>query len=215
MQQQQQETKTIGVKATFVPTNEHRFIALPSPPSFDVLVDKLASLFAIDLTSSDLRVHYIDDESDRVAMSSSDELTCALSMVPAGRQLRLFISVAPSNQLRQQEEMHEEEQVKTEPKEEQDCALPAITAVSIVAANPNTEACAITASSEVSSQAATSIEELKAQLQAAGVDMSMIDEERCLRVLARFEDDVAKTAKAIERVHARKQQHQLSSSNEE
>jgi hypothetical protein len=132
MQQQQATTTTIGVKATFVPTDEHRFLALPTPPSFVVLIDKLASLFAID-SASDLRVHYIDNKSDRVAMSSSDELTCALSLVPAGRQLRLFVTsaahAAPSP-------MRHQQQVKDE-SNEQECALPTMAIIStVVKASP-------------------------------------------------------------------------------
>jgi hypothetical protein len=91
MNQQQEQQHTISIKATFVPTDENRAVALQAPLSYTLLVDKLASLFAIN-SASDVRVHYIDDESDRVAISSSEELACALSLTPAGRALRLFVS---------------------------------------------------------------------------------------------------------------------------
>jgi hypothetical protein len=187
------------VKATFVPTNEHRFVVLPTPASFTVLMDKLTSLFAIDSACDDLRVHYVDDESDRVAMSSSEELACALSLAPAGRQLRLYVSStpssassAPSQPLCQQQE----EQVKDEPAQEKECALPATPA-----------------SSEASGQEMATADVIKGQLQAAGEEVepdgsSTIDEKRRLRVLARFYGDAAKAAKAIERMHARKHLHQ-------
>jgi hypothetical protein len=177
MQQQQATTTTIGVKATFVPTDEHRFLALPTPPSFVVLIDKLASLFAID-SASDLRVHYIDDESDRVAMSSSDELTCALSLVPAGRQLRLFVTSAthavpsPMRHQRQQEK-----QVKDEPIEAQECALPTAIVSTVVDASPNSAVERAVSASEASSQevvATLSIDVLKGQLQASGIEIGLM-----------------------------------------
>jgi hypothetical protein len=219
MQQQQATNTTIGVKATFVPTDEHRFLALPSPPSFAVLIGKLATLFAID-SASDLRVHYIDDESDRVAMSSSDELTCALSLVPAGRQLRLFVTseaalAVPSPMRLQQQE----KQVKDEPSKALECALPTAIVSSIVEASPNSAVERAVSASEASSQevATSAIDVLKGQLQAAGIEIGPdgFDEHRCQR--ARFEGNVAKAAKAVECMHARKllrqQQQQVNGSD--
>ncbi|ELR20943.1 PB1 domain containing protein [Acanthamoeba castellanii str. Neff] len=202
MNHQQQQSASLCVKMTIVATNENRFIALPSPPAFALLVEKISTVFD-QVNKAAVRIHYVDDESDRVAVSSSDELACALSLLPAGRQLRLFVSTTST-----EAGPAAPQQVPTQELSDQVPAeRPAIGAASDVDDQPKA------IHDEVEDNIGTDgegqlIDVLKRKLsQEADIVVGVnVCEKQCLRVLARFGGDLDKTVAALAGFHERKQQ---------
>lgn len=202
MNHQQQQSASLCVKVTLVATNENRFIALPSPPAFALLVEKISTVFD-QVNKAAVRIHYVDDESDRVAVSSSDELACALSLLPAGRQLRLFVSTTST-----EAGPAAPQQVPTQELSDQVPAeRPAIGAASDVDDQPKA------IHDEVEDNIGTDgegqlIDVLKRKLsQEADIVVGVnVCEKQCLRVLARFGGDLDKTVAALAGFHERKQQ---------
>lgn len=91
---------SITIKATLVNVEEHRLVSIPAAEGssrFTCLVKKLQQAFSIG--SRTFALTYTDDEGDKVSISSDGELSCALSLVPSGRLLRLFIAVQPEEQV--------------------------------------------------------------------------------------------------------------------
>lgn len=199
----------MSIKATLIATNENRFVALPSPASFAQLADKLAASFGLDAGA--FHVQYVDDEGDRVTVSSDDELACALSLVPAGRPLRLFIAAAPAP-VQQQAKEHLTTTIKLE-------SQPATTTTTDndqANVDAEQEACPEDSKADKDTTlpaTAAGLDDLKVKLAAAGITVSDDDddgkagvcEKRCLRVVARFDGDLDKALAAIERIHKRKQ----------
>jgi hypothetical protein len=199
----QQQSASLCVKVTLVATNENRFIALPSPPAFALLVEKISNVFD-QVNKAAVRIHYVDDVSDRVAVSSSDELACALSLLPAGRQLRLFVSTTST-----EAGPAAPQQVPTqEPSDQVPAERPAIGAT---ASDVDDQPKAI--HDDVEDNIGTDgegqvIDVLKRKLsQEADIVVGVnVCEKQCLRVLARFGGDLDKTVAALARFHERKQQ---------
>jgi hypothetical protein len=195
MNHQQQPATAISIKASLVATNENRFIALPSPLSFNLLIEKIAAVFDLSTDEVAVRVHYVDDESDRVTVSSDDELACALSLLPTtgGRPLRLFVStttVGAATQPAAAQPTHEEQNQPTD-------VQPTTTSdVNEVEAKADDGEAAIDA--------------LKRRLAQQGIEVC---EKRCVRVLAKFGGDVDKALAALERCHERKQLRLLAGNN--
>jgi len=200
MNQQQQQSATISIKVTLAATNENRFIALPSPPSFALLLEKVATVFN-QINKATVRVHYVDDESDLVTVSSSNELDCALSILPAGRPLRLFVSTVSA----EVGTAAPQQGTTQEPSDE----VP----TGVIAASVPDQPKAIhdDVKDNIKTDAeAEAIEVLKRKLsQEAGIAVGAdVCEKRCLRVLERFGGDVDKAVAALARFHERKQQRQ-------
>jgi hypothetical protein len=198
MNYQQQPAVAINIKASLVATNENRFIALPSPPSFNLLVEKIAAVFNLSIDQVPLRVHYID-ESDRVTVSSDYELACALSLLPATNpSLRLFVSTAVSaaTQPVAAQPIHDEPNQPTE-----------------VQLTTNSDIAQQIQPNDVDTRAdagEAAIDTLKRRLSQEGIEEL---EKRCVRLLAKFGGDVDKALTALERCHERKQLRLLAGNN--
>jgi hypothetical protein len=195
MNHQQQPATAISIKASLVATNENRFIALPSPPSFNLLVEKIAAAFNLSTDEVAVRVHYVDDESDRVTVSSDDELACALSLLPTtgGRPLRLFVSTTTVGAASQP--------AAAQPENQSTDVQP--TTTSDIVEQPN----------EVEAKAddgEAAVDALKRRLAQLGIEVC---EKRCVRVLAKFGGDVDKALATLERCHERRQLRLLAGNN--
>jgi hypothetical protein len=196
-QQQPATTTAISIKASLVATNENRFIALPSPPSFNLLVEKIAAVFNLSTDEVAVRVHYVDDESDRVIVSSDDELACALSFFPTtgGCPLRLFVStttVGAATQPAAVQPAQEEQNQSTD-------------------VQPTTTSDAAEQANEAKADdSEAAIDALRRRLTQQGIEVC---EKRCVRVLAKFGGDVDKALAALERCHERKQLRLLAGNN--
>lgn len=195
MNHQQQPATAISIKASLVATNENRFIALPSPPSFNLLVEKIAAAFNLSTDEVAVRVHYVDDESDRVTVSSSDELACALSLLPTtgGRPLRLFVSTTTVGAASQP--------AAAQPENQSTDVQP--TTTSDIVEQPN----------DVEAKAddgEAAVDALKRRLAQQGIEVC---QKRCFRVLAKFGGDVDNALATLERCHERRQLRLLAGNN--
>lgn len=203
MNHQQQQSASLSVQVTLVATGENRFIALPSPPAFALLVEKIGTVFN-QVDKAAMRIHYIDDESDRVTVSSSDELTCALSLLPTGRQLRLFVSTCTTST--EAGPAAPQQVPAQEPSDQVPTERPAIDETT---SDLDDQPKAIHDEDNIGTDGEGQvIDVLKRKLsQEAGIVVGVnVCEKQCLRVLARFGGDLDKTVAALVRFHERKQQ---------
>ncbi len=146
-----------------------------------------------------VRVHYVDDESDRVIVSSDDELACALSFFPTtgGRPLRLFVSTTTVGAATQP--------VAVQPAQEEQNHSADV--------QPTTTSDAVEQPNDLEAKAdagEAAVDALKRRLTQQGIEVC---KKRCVRVLAKFGGDVDKALAALERCHERRQLRLLAGNN--